>query len=179
MLAWSDDSWESTASWRSVPEDLAVRGPARLPALATGDGALGFWAALAEAWPDTRGLRCGMHQTATALNELPKSIQGKAKAHLQEIWGAETRVQAEQAVERFVRDFAAKHPKAVEKLAKDHPPDRVGFCRHSTPHDPHQELRVSEHIAGPSAPVGPDGGEVLAQAEWVQTPRRRPSRRSV
>ena len=60
-----------------------------------------------------------MHKTANVLNDLPKSIQGKAKAGLQEIWNAATKAHAHQAFDRFVRDFGAKYPKAVEKLVKD------------------------------------------------------------
>jgi putative transposase len=119
LLALSDGYRESKASWLSVLQDLAARGLARPPALAIGDGALGFWAALAEAWPDTRSQRCWVHKTANVLNELPKSIQGQAKAGLQEIWKAETLALAEKAFDCFVRDFGAKYPKAVEKLAKD------------------------------------------------------------
>jgi putative transposase len=119
LLALSDGYRESKASWLSVLQDLAARGLARPPALAIGDGALGFWAALAKAWPDTRSQRCWVHKTANVLNELPKSIQGQAKAGLQEIWKAETLALAEKAFDCFVRDFGAKYPKAVEKLAKD------------------------------------------------------------
>ncbi len=60
-----------------------------------------------------------MHKTANVLNELPKSIQGKAKAGLHEIWMAETQAQANKAFDRFARDFGAKYPKAVAILAKD------------------------------------------------------------
>ena len=60
-----------------------------------------------------------MHKTANVLNELPKSIQGKAKAGLHEIWMAQTKVQANKAFDRFARDFGAKYSKAVAILAKD------------------------------------------------------------
>jgi transposase-like protein len=79
----------------------------------------GFWAALDEAWPQTRCQRCWVHKTANVLNELPKSIHGKAKAGLHEIWMAETKAQAEKAFDRFVRDFSAKYPKATGVLSKD------------------------------------------------------------
>ncbi|OAI15121.1 hypothetical protein A1507_14545 [Methylomonas koyamae] len=46
----------------------------------------------------------------------PDSIQGKAKAGLKEIWMAETKAQANKAFDTFVRDFAAKYPKAVAAL---------------------------------------------------------------
>ena len=119
LLALSDGYRESKASWLAVLQDLQARGLARPPALAIGDGALGFWAAQDEAWPETRGQRCWVHKTANVLNELPQSIQGKAKAGLWEIWKAETKAHAEKAFDRFVRDFGAKYPKAVAKRVKD------------------------------------------------------------
>jgi transposase-like protein len=119
LLALSDGYRESKASWLSVIQDLQARGLKTPPQLAIGDGALGFWAALDEAWPETRCQRCWVHKTANILNELPKSIQGKAKAGLHEIWMAETKTQAEKAFDRFVRDFGAKYPKAVDCLVKD------------------------------------------------------------
>jgi len=119
LLALSDGYRESKASWLSLIQDLQARGLDTPPQLATGDGALGFWAALDEAWPQTRCQRCWVHKTANVLNELPKSIQGKAKAGLHEIWMAETKAQAGKAFDRFVRDFGAKYPKAVEILKKD------------------------------------------------------------
>lgn len=95
------------------------RGLKQAPKLAIGDGALGFWAALGEAWPQTRCQRCWVHKTANVLNELPKSIHGKAKAGLHEIWMAETKAQAEKAFDQFVRTYSAKYPKATGILAKD------------------------------------------------------------
>lgn len=119
LLALSDGYRESKASWLALLQDLTDRGLKTAPKLAIGDGALGFWAALDEAWPQTRCQRCWVHKTANVLNELPKTIHGKAKAGLHEIWMAETKVQAEKAFDRFVRDFGAKYPKATGVLIKD------------------------------------------------------------
>ncbi len=118
LLALSDGYRESKASWLGIIQDVQERGLKDAPQLAIGDGALGFWAALDEAWPKTRRQRCWVHKTANVLNEMPKSIQGKAKAGLHEIWMAETRAQAEKAFDRFVKDYGAKYPKAVECLKK-------------------------------------------------------------
>jgi putative transposase len=119
LLALSDGYRESKASWLSVVQDLQARGLQDVPKLATGDGALGFWAALNEAWPSTRQQRCWVHKTANVLAALPDSLQGKAKAGLKEIWMAATQAQANQAFDSFVRDFEAKYPKAVAVLEKD------------------------------------------------------------
>jgi len=119
LLALSDGYRESKASWLAVIRDLQERGLKAAPHLAVGDGALGFWAALGEAWPETRCQRCWVHKTSNVLNEMPKSIQGKAKAGLHEIWMAETQAQAEKAFDRFLKDYGAKYPKTVECLKKD------------------------------------------------------------
>jgi putative transposase len=119
LLALSDGYRESKASWLSVLQDLQARGLQDAPKLATGDGALGFWAAVNEAWPQTRTQRCWVHKTANVLAALPDSVQAKAKAGLKEIWMAETQAQATKAFDRFLRDFEAKYPKAVNILEKD------------------------------------------------------------
>ena len=119
LLALSDGYRESKASWLSVVQDLQARGLQDVPKLATGDGALGFWAALNEAWPTTQHQRCWVHKTANVLAALPDSIQGKAKAGLKEIWMAETKAQANKAFDSFLGDFEAKYPKAVAVLEKD------------------------------------------------------------
>jgi len=85
---------ESAQSWKELLLDLKRRGLAMGPELAVADGALGFWQAVEEVWPRTRGQRCWVHKTANVLNKLPKSQQSKAKRALQEIWMAETKKDA-------------------------------------------------------------------------------------
>jgi len=119
FLAIEDGVRESKQSWRELLLALKGRGLGIPPRLAVGDGALGFWAALREIYPQTRQQRCWVHKTANVLNYLPKSLQPKAKAALHEIWMAETKAQALLAFEQFVAAFGAKYPKAVECLVKD------------------------------------------------------------
>ena len=119
LLAIEDGVRESKQSWRELLLELKGRGLAIPPRLAVGDGALGFWAALAEIYPETRTQRCWVHKTANVLNYLPKSLQPKAKAALHEIWMAETRADALIAFNQFVAAFEPKYPKAVECLVKD------------------------------------------------------------
>jgi transposase-like protein len=110
---------ESAQSWRELLADLKGRGLAIAPEIAVGDGALGFWKAVDEAWPDTRHQRCWVHKTANVLNKLPKSVHPAAKADLREIWQAETRVDAEAAVTTFAAKYGAKYDRAVTCLTKD------------------------------------------------------------
>jgi len=119
FLAIEDGVRESKQSWRELLLGLKQRGLKLAPKLAVGDGALGFWAALEELYPETRSQRCWVHKMANVLNYLPKSVQPKAKAALHEIWMAETKAEAEDALEQFVRAYQAKYPKAVECLTKD------------------------------------------------------------
>jgi transposase-like protein len=122
FLAIEDGVRESTQSWREVLLDLKQRGLEEAPRVAVGDGALGFWAALEEVFPQTRQQRCWVHKTANVLNYLPRSVQPKAKAALHDIWMAPTRAEAEKAVDHFVAVYQAKYPKAAQCLVKDRDP---------------------------------------------------------
>src|SRR5204863_5227410 len=110
---------ESTQSWRELLLDLKRRGLTIGPELAVADGALGFWQAIEEVWPKTRGQRCWVHKTANVLNKLPKSQHSKATRALQEIWMAETKNDANAAFDAFVETYAIKYDKAVGCLTKD------------------------------------------------------------
>jgi putative transposase len=88
------------------------------PVLAVGDGALGFWKALREVFPDTREQRCWFHVSSNVLAALPKSAHQGAKAALAEIYNAEDRDHALRAVKAFEADYGAKWPKAVAKITE-------------------------------------------------------------
>ena len=118
FLAIEDGVRESTQSWREVLLKLKSRGM-NAPELAVGDGAMGFWAALEEVYPDTRQQRCWMHKTMNVLNCLPKSAQPKAKQALHNIWQAETKADAEKAFDLFIKTYEPKYPKAAICLQKD------------------------------------------------------------
>ena len=119
FLAMEDGVRESTQSWREVLLKLKSRGM-NVPELAIGDGAMGFWSALEEVYPETREQRCWMHKTMNVLNCLPKSVQAKAKQALHGIWQAETREEAEKAFDLFLTTYEPKYPKAALCLQKDH-----------------------------------------------------------
>ena len=119
LVGLTDGVSESVQSWRELLLDLRRRGLSIGPELAVADGALGFWQAFEEVWPKTRGQRCWVHKTANVLNKLPKSLQGKAKRALQEIWMAETKKEALIAFDAFVETYGVKYDKAVACLVKD------------------------------------------------------------
>ena len=119
FLAIEDGVRQSTQSWREVLLGMQQRGFRRPAKLAVGDGALGFWSALSEVYPQTRRQRCWMHKTGNVLNYLPKSGQAKAKQGLQEIWMAETRAAAARAFDDWIERYEDKYPKATACLARD------------------------------------------------------------
>ena len=110
---------ESELSWTEVLIDLKHRGLTEAPELAVGDGALGFWKALAKVYDTTRWQRCWVHKTANVLNKLPKSMQAKAKKKLHQIWMAPERNEAEKHFDDFIEIYGTKYPKATECLQKD------------------------------------------------------------
>jgi transposase-like protein len=91
----------------------------RAPVLAIGDGALGFWGALREVFPETKEQRCWFHKIANVLAALPKSAHSGAKKALAEIWNAEDKRHALDAVKAFENTYGAKFPKAVAKVTDD------------------------------------------------------------
>jgi transposase-like protein len=112
------DYRESSESWADLLRDAKRRGM-RAPVLAVGDGALGFWRALREVFPETREARCWFHKIANCLAALPKSAHPAAKNALAEIWNAEDKTHALAAVKQFEELFGAKFPKAVAKITDD------------------------------------------------------------
>lgn len=149
LIAIEDGYRESEESWASVLRDLKRRGM-RAPALAVGDGALGFWRALAEVWPQTREQQCWVHRLANVLDKLPKRLQPKAKAALREIMNAESRKAAEQGIEAFREEYEAKYPKAVASLTRD-PQKLLGFFDFPAEHWKH--LRTTNPIESTFATV--------------------------
>ena len=113
------------------------------PQAAIGDGALGFWKALDEAFPTTRHQRCWLHKTVNVLDKLPKSMQPNAHKDLREIWLSPNRGAAEAAMTTFAEKYAPKYDKAVECLIKDRQTLLTFF---DFPADHWDHLRTSDEI---------------------------------
>jgi putative transposase len=160
-VAIADGLRESTESWLDVLRDLRERGLKGGPRLAVGDGALGFWSALEQVYPETAHQRCWFHKMGNVLAALPKSLQGKAKSDLQAIWMAPTRKAAEQAFARFLSRYGAKYPKATEKLVKDRDA-LLAFFAFPAEHWVHLELRLAQHLPRLGLQARRGSGQVLA-----------------
>ena len=135
LLAVEDGYRESKESWGSVLRDLKSRGM-NPPVVAIGDGALGFWAAARDVWPQTRQQLCWVHKLANVLDKLPKRLHGRAKRALHEVMRAATKEQAEEASRRFETEFGAKYPKAVASLV-DHQEKLLTFFEFPAAHWDH------------------------------------------
>jgi putative transposase len=115
IIALEDGYRESKESWEELLRDVSKRGM-RVPEVAIGDGALGFWAAVRDVWPATREQRCWVHKIANVLDKLPKSMQPKAKSKLHEAMNAPTRAACGQPIDDFVQTYEAKYPKSAASL---------------------------------------------------------------
>jgi transposase-like protein len=118
LVALADGFRESSESWADLLRSCKRRGM-RAPVLAVGDGALGFWKAIREVFPETKEQRCWWHKMGNALAALPKSAQPGARAALAEIYNAEDREHALKAAKVFADLYGAKWPKAVAKITED------------------------------------------------------------
>ncbi|HET6251473.1 MAG TPA: IS256 family transposase [Tepidisphaeraceae bacterium] len=142
LIAILDGQRESETSWTGLLLDLKSRGLTVAPKLATGDGSLGFWLALAKIFPSTKQQRCWVHKTANVLDKLPKGQQAQAKKNLHEIWMSATKEDATKAFNRFIETYGVKWPRAAECLEKDRaellafydfPAEHWGHLRTSNP----------------------------------------------
>jgi transposase-like protein len=149
IVAVEDGFRESTESWLTLLRDLKAHGM-RAPALAVGDGALGFWAARRQVWPETREQRCWVHRIANVLDKLPKRLQPRAKGALHDIMEAETRDDALKDITAFTTEYQAKYPKAVDSLTRDQDKLLTFF---DFPAEHWRHLRTTNVIESPFASV--------------------------
>jgi transposase-like protein len=148
LVALADGYRESTESWAELLRDLKRRG-LTAPVLATADGALGFWAALRDVFPETQEQRCWVHKTARVLDALPKRKHDEAKTDLVAISTAATRTAALDAVTRFSEAFA-EWPKATAKVTEELDV-LLAFLDYPAEH--HVHLRTSNPIESTFATV--------------------------
>lgn len=149
LVALSDGYRESEESWAELLRDLKKRGM-RAPELAVGDGALGFWSALRDVFPETLCQRDWVHKSGNVLDSMPKSVHARAKAAIKEITCAEDKSHAEAAIEAFASEFGVKWPKAVSKIVDDR--DAL-LTYYDYPAEHWRHLRTSNPIESVFAPV--------------------------
>jgi putative transposase len=149
LVALADGYRESAESWADLLRSCRRRGMTT-PVLAVGDGALGFWKAVREVFPETGEQRCWFHVQANVLAALPKSAHPGALAALREIYNAEDIDKAQVAIKAFAVDYGAKYPKAVAKIV-DNADVLLEFYRYPAEHWVH--LRTTNPIESTFATV--------------------------
>ena len=149
FLAIGEGYRESKESWLGVLRDLRDRGM-NAPALAIGDGALGFWAALTELFPMTKQQLCWLHKMRNILDKLPKKEHPEAVQRLRAIQRASGRSAAERLARLLIADWrkvfveaAACLEISLERL--------LNFYDYPSEHWRH--LRTSNVIESPFAAV--------------------------
>jgi putative transposase len=150
LVAVQDGYRESEESWAELLRDLKKKRGMRAPVLAVGDGALGFWAAARDVFPETRHQRDWVHKTANTLDALPKSVHGRAKKAIKEITEAENKAEAKKAIKEFEGEFGTKWPKAVEKITDD---EEALLAFYDYPAEHWRHLRTTNPIESPFATV--------------------------
>ena len=118
LVALADGFREAAESWADLLREAKRRGMTA-PMLAVGDGALGFWKAVRDVFPETAEQRCWFHKLGNVLSALPKSAQPAAKKALAEIYNAEDKTHAQTAAKAFADEFGVKWPKAAAKITDD------------------------------------------------------------
>ncbi len=143
LLAMESGYRESGECWAEVLRDLRDRGLAP-PLSATGDGALGLWAALDQVFPTTDHQRCWNHRVLNVQSKLPKRLQAEARRRLREMWESETRVLCEQRRDDYVAELRSLgQGPAAETVLRDWE-DFVTFYHYPKEHWVH--LRTSNPI---------------------------------
>jgi hypothetical protein len=179
--------------------DLKARGLVIAPEIAVGDGALGFWKALDEAFPSTRHQRCWQHKTLNVLDKLPKSVQPAAHRDLREIWLSPDRASADFAITTFAEKYAPKYDKAVDCLLKDHDalltffdfpaehwahlrtlePDRERVRDGAASHGAHEGRALAGHCAPDGVQAGDGRVEKLATTARPKSVAKNYRRRNI
>lgn len=110
---------ESKESWLSLLRDLYARGLTEAPKLCIGDGAMGFWSAIEEFFPQSKAQLCWVHKTRNILDKVPKQVQEEVKGAVHRIYMSETSAEAQKQIGLFRQLYAQKNTRAWECLNKD------------------------------------------------------------
>lgn len=133
LLAMESGYRESKESWAEALRDLRNRG-LEAPLLASGDGALGLWAALDEVYPTTEHQRCWNHRVTNVQAKLPKRQQAEARCRLREMTEAPTRKECEELRDRYAAELMATDQRAAAETVLRDWEDFVTFYHYPREH---------------------------------------------
>jgi len=142
LLALAEGYRESKESWLAVRSRLKARGMNE-PALAIGDGGLGFWAAAGEVWRQTKEQRCWLHKMRNVLDKLPQRERAEGAKSLRAIYLSKTREEAKSKVIALAKSWRGLYDRAAECLMDDL--DRM-LAYFDFPAEHHKHLRTTNPI---------------------------------
>jgi len=179
LIALTDGYRESTESWAELLRAYKKRGM-RAPVVAVGDGALGFWAAVRDDFPETRPQRDWVHKTANVLDCLPNRRSLPPSAPSSRSPTQRTRTARRARSKRSPMSSCAKWPTAVTKIVDD---QNALLTFYDFPVEHWKHLRTTNPIESTFAPVrartnptkGPGSREAGAR-DGVQAHRGRGGR---
>ena len=196
LIALADGFRESSESWADLLRDCKRRGM-QAPMLAVGDGALGFWKAVRDVFPETAEQRCWWHKIGNVLAALPKSVHPAAKRALAEIYQAEDKTHAsvggEGVRDRVRHQMAQSHredqrrpgrlvgvlrlPRRALDPSTDHEPNRVDLRDRATTPARHQGSRQPGRRGRDGVQADRVGPDPVADGQRTPPRRARPCRR--
>lgn len=139
LLAMEEGFRESKESWSGVLRRFKTRGMNE-PALAIGDGGLGFWAAAGEVWRQIKQQRCWVHKMRNVLDKLPQRERTEAAKSLRAVYLSKTREEAKSKVLAVVKSWRGLYDRAAKCLLDDL--DRV-LTYFDFPAEHHRHLRTT------------------------------------
>jgi putative transposase len=115
LLAIKSMGGESTEAWRTVLDDLILRG-LRRPEFLIVDGAPGLENAIAAVWDGVPVQRCTVHKHRNLLAHAPERLHEEISADYNEMIYAATRQEVETRRKAFIRKWRLKHRAVADSL---------------------------------------------------------------
>jgi len=142
LLAMEEGFRESKESWAGVLRRLKARGMNE-PAVAIGDGGLGFWAAAGEVWHQTKQQRCWVHKMRNVLDKLPHKERAEGAKSLRAVYLSQTRAEAQSKILALAKSWRGLYDRAAECVLDDL--DRM-LTYFDFPAEHHKHLRTTNPI---------------------------------
>jgi putative transposase len=149
LLALEEGYRESKESWLALLRSLKRRGMNE-PAIAVGDGALGFWSAASEVWRLTKQQRCWLHKVRNILDKLPQRERAVAAQQLRAIYLSKTSEEAKTKALKLASAWKGIFDTAAVCLLSDF--DRM-LSFYEFPAEHHKHLRTTNPIESVFSPV--------------------------
>jgi putative transposase len=115
LLAIKNMGGESEAAWRTLLDNLVMRGLAK-PDLVIVDGGAGLDKALAALWPDAPVQRCTVHKHRNLLAHAPDRLHEEVSADYNDMIYAKTKQEIETKRKAFIRKWRLKCRAVADSL---------------------------------------------------------------